>query len=161
MKQLLLLLAIAAITACNREESRLGLEVMSLKTAGQQTHREITDEQLKALAHNRERIHLSLAGAKKVFENIRAGAAYNIDTLNLFKTAVHRFYSNVSVKDKQLILNPKSGEEIGIDEDLFRELRYGIDVLNDDLSKKAEATENMTDSSIRSSIDSQLQRFPN
>jgi hypothetical protein len=161
MKRLLLLLSIAAITACNREESRLGLEAMSLKTTDQQASRQITDEQLIALAHNKEHIHVSVADVKKVLDNIKENKPYSIDTLNLFKTAVHRFYSNVSVKDKQLTLNLGSGEEIGIEEDLFQKLRYGVDVLNKDLSKKNEATASMTDSSIISSIHDQLRNFPN
>ncbi|WP_126245067.1 hypothetical protein [Chitinophaga rhizosphaerae] len=166
MKQLIVLvLCIFAITACNREDdtvgNKLGLEALAVKKTDQKGHRKFPDEKLKELARNKEHINLTAADANKMFEKIKQHKPYNVDTMNLFKTAVYRFYSNVTVKGKKLIPGVKSGAEIGINEDLFQALGAGIDALNKDLSKKEKATENMTDSSIAAGIKAQLRNFPN
>lgn len=159
-------MSIATIIACNREEdiekNKLGLETMYLKevegNAG--TQKKIPDQKLIELAHNKELINISASDAKKIFRNAKEMKPYSVDTMNLFKTAVYRFYSNISVKNKKITSNVKSGSEIGIPEDLFQELKAGIEVLNNDLSKKNEVNDNLSDSAIISSISAQLKNFP-
>jgi hypothetical protein len=84
-----------------------------------------------------------------------------MDTVNLFKVAVYRFYSQVDVKNKRLISRAKSADELGINEELFVVLQEGLKSLNKDLGGKSKLNDKMNDTLLKKSIDDQLNNFPN
>ncbi|UYQ91421.1 hypothetical protein MKQ68_15110 [Chitinophaga horti] len=156
-----------ALVACGRDKSLdgspLGLNGLQLNEANASNagfQKRISDERLLELAKSKEHINLPLSAAKNIFERSKANKSFSVDTMNLFRTTVYRFYSNVSVQNKRLSTGLNSGAEIGINEDLFQELKAGIEVMNKELSKKNDVNDQLSDSSIRASISMQLQKFP-
>lgn len=164
MNKLIILLLFTITLACNREhnmqDNELGLDILSIE-ANEQAQRKYSDQYLKELAHSKSHIALSPSDVKRALEKRHELKNFSMDTVNLFKVAVYRFYSQVDVKNKRLISRAKSADELGINEELFVVLQEGLKSLNKDLGGKSKLNDKMNDTLLKKSIDDQLNNFPN
>jgi hypothetical protein len=108
---------------------------------------------LKSLAQSDQTIRISLDDILKIQQNNVKGIGAETSTITKLKATVYRFYKNLYVKDGALHTRASSGEEIGINNDVFEFYRKDLARLNTDIKN----LEGYTDEQLQNDINDQLE----